>query len=69
MFKITVHCPLCAGEAQWIYDPDADKLHRGIMGCPGGCTSVQSISVSEIPEEDALDFLSEKRHPENNLNL
>jgi hypothetical protein len=67
--RITVDCPLCLGEPEWIYDIDTDKTHRRAMGCPGSCTAIQEIGVRQISEEDAREFIQDERYPENNLDL
>jgi hypothetical protein len=67
--RIKVHCPLCVGEPEWIYDTDTDQKHRGAMGCPGGCTAIQDIGIRQISEEDAKEFISNERYPKNNLDL
>jgi hypothetical protein len=67
--RITVQCPLCIGEAKWIYDSDSDQKHRGAMGCPGGCTAIQDVGIRQISEEDAKEFISDERYPKDNLDL
>lgn len=69
LLKIKVDCPLCIGQPEWIYDTDTEQLHRGAMGCPGGCTGLQEINIRELSESDAKEFLSNERYPKNNLDL
>jgi len=59
--KISVKCPICSHETEWIYDTDKEELHRGSMGCPGGCTAIQQIRVSEIIDSEAEEYLDEQR--------
>ena len=67
--KITVICPICGGETKWIYDIEAEQMHRGAQGCGGGCTAIQEIDVSELSESDVEEFVSRKNIQENSLDL
>lgn len=67
LLKIQVQCPLCANQPEWIYDTEKERLHRGAIGCPGGCTTIYEIRVDEISKEDAQKFLNDQVHPTNNL--
>lgn len=67
LLKIKVYCPLCEGEVEWIYDAVEHQRHRGIQGCPGGCSSIHDIDVEEIAKDRAQEFLDKQIFPENNL--
>lgn len=67
--RIKVDCPLCSGHPEWIYDTDTGTRHRGAQGCPGGCTGIHQIDISELSEEDAKEFIKNEIHPTNNLDL
>lgn len=67
--KISVDCPICAAEVDWIYDSDNEKLHRGAMGCPGGCTAIQEIRVTELSESRMKEYIKREDYPTNNFNF
>jgi len=67
--KIKMDCPVCAGHPQWIYDIDTGETHRGAQGCPGGCTGIQQISIRELSEDDAKEFIKDEPFTRNNLDL
>jgi hypothetical protein len=67
--KISVQCPFCIDKVEWIYDVDDSRLHRQTMGCTGGCTAVQEVSVQQVSESEVIEFLEQHPYPLNNLNL
>lgn len=67
--KISVQCPFCIDQVEWIYDVEDGRLHRQMIGCTGGCTAVQEMSVHQISESKAIEFLEQHPYPLNNLNL
>lgn len=67
LLKISSDCEICGGKYEWIYSTEEDKVHRGGKGCPGGCTGFKSLRVTQISESEAQETVSEKHHPEENL--
>jgi hypothetical protein len=67
--RISVDCPLCHGEAEWLYDTDTDQAHRGAMGCPGGCTAIQQFHIKQLSDSEAKEFINRERFPKNNLDI
>lgn len=52
--EINLECPSCGTTVTWLYNDEAEKLHRGPKGCPGPqCTVPFLLEAEEISLERA----------------
>jgi hypothetical protein len=63
LLKVTISCPICLADVDWIYDTETNEQHRSMQGCPGGCTAVYDVSIGEIESSEAQEMLADEKHP------